>query len=373
MRREQLPQFNLLGATLLLFSLIAPMSAANKKAQPQTAQDNKPRTESNVKDARSFFTPQEQQLVIQGLGNPMAQLLIMRELDRRWPLLPRQRVELQALNREISAKLFELRAKRGRQERALEDAIYGAAFEPATIEALSEESAATQIELMKFQGQSEIRLMQILARGNPRRARTARSFIELLVRQGQNRPAMQLLLTRPNGGPMRLLADFFGDDWEMAIPGFGNPASFLLILNQLELTPEQKAAFKDLSQSVRKEMQSEFAERKNQPNNQAQRPDAADVDETATEIPETLPRIAAAEQIIAANAERQARQMKRQTRIEMRVRQILQPKQWDTYVTLLRGLALSGNNWVLPNGANKKMLQQRPAPPRQQPVRPEAD
>ena len=132
MSRNRLSQFNPLIVGTLALCLAAPLWAANKKTQ-QTPPDNKPRpaerpsAEKNEvvrpKDARALFTPQEQQLVIYGLGNPVAQLLMMRELDRRWPLMPRQRIDLQNLNREAAPKLTELRAQRGRQERALEEAI----------------------------------------------------------------------------------------------------------------------------------------------------------------------------------------------------------------------------------------------------------
>jgi hypothetical protein len=307
------------------------------------------------KDPRQLFTPLEQSYVVQGLGNPIAQMLIFRELERRWPLLQRQRIELQTLSREASAKLLEFRRKRGQQERALEDALYGANFDVAAIETLTEESAATQQELMKFQGQTEMRLMQILARGNPRRARTARAFVELLVHPVANRAGVSLLLTRPNGGPMRLVAEFFGEDWDMTVPGFGNPASFLLILNQLELTPEQKAEYKALANSVRSEQQNELKEtNKQQSAIVAQRNEAREFDEPDAQ--EAGPRMIIAEQFIANNAARQARQIKRQARIETRIRQILQPRQWETYVALLRGLAASELNWSMQNAMPKNIL-----------------
>ena len=369
MARNRLSQFNPLMAGALMLCLAAPLWA-------QAPPDNKPRPAEKTeaarpKDARALFTPQEQQLIIYGLGNPIAQLLMMRELDRRWPLLPRQRLDLQNLNREAAPRLTELRAQRGRQERALEEAIYGVNFDAATVEALADESATTQQELMKLQGATEFRLLQILARGNPRRARTARAFVELLVQAPPHRPLPQLALARPNNGSLRFVAEFFADDWEMIVPGFGNPASFLLILHQLELTPEQKTAFKTLAQSVRVELQAELAERNKQQNNpNAQPREAGESDETET--PDALPpsRQAMVEQVIANNAARQARQMKRQARIETRIRQTLLPKQWDAYVTLLRGLAGAGLNWTLPNGAQKNRMRQ-PNAPRLQPVPPE--
>ncbi|NOT59098.1 MAG: hypothetical protein HOP19_02615 [Acidobacteria bacterium] len=348
MRNQRLSQF-----AALLFSVLWLCATAS-------AQDNKLRP--IARDPRALFTPQEQQLIVYGLGNPIAQLLMVRELDRRWPLLPPQRRDLQQLNRDVAPKLTELRAKRARQERALEEAIYGVNFDAAHVEALAEESAATQQELMKLQGETELRLMQILARGNPRRARTARAFVEILIQPQPQRPLAQLLLARPNGGPIRFLAEFFGNDWELAIPGFGNPAGFLLVLNQLELTPPQKAELKTLAQSVRAELQAELPERNQL--NAAAAPRESEEDDT---IELLATRKTMVEQVIANNAARQARQIKRQTRIETRIRQTLQPKQWETYVTLLRGLAGSTMNWTLPNGAQKKMMRRpdntRPQPP----------
>jgi Spy/CpxP family protein refolding chaperone len=325
------------------------------------AQENKPRLAA--RDPRALFTPQEQQLIVYGLGNPIAQLLMLRELDRRWPLLPPQRRDLQQLNRDVAPRLTELRAKRARQERALEEAIYGTNFDVAQIEALANESATTQEELGRLQGETELRLMQILARGNPRRARTARAFVELMIQPQPQRLLPQLLLTRPNGGSMRFLAEFFGDDWEMAIPGFGNPATFLLALRQLELTPEQKAQLKTLAQNIRTEWQAEIGDRNQTAASLAAAPrESEELD--VVELP--APRKAIVEQVIAASAARQARQIKRQTLIETRVRQTLQPKQWETYVTILRGLAGPTLNWTLPSGEQKKLMRQpntsRPQP-----------
>ncbi len=361
MRKSQLSPFKiLLFGALCLWPVVV-------GAQPRSGEKPGEKVEVKAepvrgKDPRALFTPQEQQLIVAGLGNPIAQLLMLRELDKRFPLLPRQRVELQNLSREVTPKLNELRGKRARQERALEEATYGAHFDAAAIEVLADESAITQEELAKLQGVTELRLMQVYARGNQRRARTARAFVEALLRPQPQRPLPQLLLARPNAGagPLRFLADFFGDDWDLIIPGFGNPASFLLILNQLELTPEQKTELKALSQSVRGELQKELTERNQQ---QANNREPAD-----TEEPELQPsRQEMVLQIIAVNAARQGRQLKRQAHIETRIRQIMQPKQWETYVTLLRGLAGIGANSMQPNPNAKKMMRQpeaiRPQPP----------
>ena len=368
MRKSQLSQLKaLLFGALCLWPVVV-------GAQPRSGEKPGEKVEVKAepirgKDPRALFTPQEQQLIVAGLGNPIAQLLMLRELDKRFPLLPRQRFELQNLSREVTPKLNELRGKRARQERALEEATYGTHFDAAAIEVLAHESAATQEELAKLQGMTELRLLQIYGRNNPRRARTARAFIETLIRPQPQRPLPQLLLARPNansgGGSLRFLAEFFGDDWDLIIPGFGpgfgNPAAFLLILNQLELTPEQKVEFKALSQSVRAELQKELQERNQQ---QQGNRDAAD-----TEEPELQPsRQEMVLQIVAANASRQGRQIKRQARIETRIRQIMQPKQWETYVTLLRGLAGAGSSPRLPNANGKKMMRQPDALRSQPPI-----
>lgn len=362
MQRLKFSQCKSLTASALALGLVLP-----NWTSAQLQLETKPRVEATrSKDPRQLFTPQEQSYVIHGLGNPLAQMLMLRELDRRWPLGPRQRAELQILSREASPKLLELRRKRAQQERALEESLYGANFEPAAVEALTEESAATQQELIKFEGQTEMRLLQILARGNPRRARTARAFVELFVQPNSNRPGLPLLLARPNGGPLRFVAEFFGEDWEMLVPGFGNPASFLLILNQLELTPEQKAEYKTLANHIRTELQNEISEtNKQQAAWLAQRNEAREFDETETQ--NAAPRVNLAEQIIAHNAARQARQIKRQAQIETRIRQILQPRQWETYVTWLRGLATGGLSWTRQDAAPKNLLR-RPNAMRRQPA-----
>ncbi len=377
MRKSQLSQFKVLlfGALCLWPVGVGAQPRPVEKAEKVEVKAEQLRApEMRIKDPRALFTPQEQQLVVYGLGNPIAQLLMLRELDKRFPLLPRQRFELQNLSREVTPKLNELRGKRARQERALEEATYGAHFDAAAIEVLADESAATQEELAKLQGVTELRLLQIYARNNPRRVRTARAFIETLLRPQPQRPLPQLLLARPNAGPMRFLAEFFGDNWDLIVPGFGNPAAFLLILNQLELTPEQKVELKALSQSVRTELQKELQERNQQQAGQQQAgqqqagQQQGNREPADTEEPELQPsRQEMVLQIVAANAARQGRQLKRQARIETRIRQIMQPKQWDTYVTLLRGLAGAGAIPMLPNANGKKMMRQpdalRPQPP----------
>ncbi len=369
MRKSQLSPFKVLlfGALCLWPVAVGAQPRSGEKPGEKVEVRAEPiRGPVSGQDPRALFTPQEQQLVVAGLGNPVAQLLMLRELDKRFPLLPRQRLELQNLSREVTPKLNELRAKRARQERALEEATYGAHFDAAAVEILADESAATLTELVKLQGVTELRLLQVYGRGNQRRARTARAFVEVLLRPQPQRPLPQLLLARPNAGagPLRFLAEFFGDDWDLIMPGFGNPASFLLILNQLELTPAQKTELKALSQSVRGELQKELQERNQQ---QAGNREPADTPADTGE-PELQPsRQEMVLQIIAANAARQGRQLKRQARIETRIRQIMQPKQWETYVTLLRGLAGIGANSMQPNPNAKKMMRQpeaiRPQPP----------
>ena len=86
--------------------------------------------------------------MVTGLGNPVAQLLVLREINRRIPISDKERAALAVAAKEEGPQLTALREKRQQQERALEEAIYGESFDPKQVEQLVNESAATQKELM---------------------------------------------------------------------------------------------------------------------------------------------------------------------------------------------------------------------------------
>src|SRR5262249_11753641 len=152
--------------------------------------------------------------------------------------------------KEEGAQLKVLREKRNQQERALEEAIYGESLDTKLVEQLVNESAETQKALMRKQAEIEVRLIRIFAEENQRQGRLYRMLYEHILGP-RNRPPNALLLNRPVpgqfNGQVRMLWELFGTDLEMMIPSFGNPLTVLLVMRQLDLSPEQKAEIKTLA------------------------------------------------------------------------------------------------------------------------------
>lgn len=329
----------------LLASLVFPaaLAQARKIAALQGRLDLPQKTEAKppANPIKGLFSDQERSVAFLGTGNPVAQMLVMRELNRAFPLSPRQRAALQALAREEQPALQSLREKRGRQERALEEAIYGENFDVKAVEPLVNDAAETQRELLKRQAEIETRLVRLLAQENRGQARYYLLLNELVIGPKRNQVPPAMLMTRQFTGQWRLLQDMFGDDMEMLIPSFSSPLSVLLVLRQLELTVEQKTAFKTLAQEARTQMQEE----REATNAATQRETQARTELTPVE--RMAERLENRERLLAEAADRQVRTMKRQAHLETRIREILNPKQWSDYTTLLRGLLvgnLAGNS-----------------------------
>ncbi len=324
-------------------------------ARPGKAQVEAVKAPEAAKQAplMDLFTPEEHQLARLGSGHPVAQLLVFRELQRRFPLSEKQRAAMLALFKEESPRLRALREQRGKQERALEEAIYGETFDPQAIDQLVNESAAAQKELLTRQAKLEAATLNILAAENRGQARLFMALYDQVLGPQRNNVPLPMLLNKQYNGQWRVLADMFGDDMEMLLPGFGNPLTILLVLRQLELTPEQRAEFKALALEIRTAMRTEFEQR----NNAARELPAREQPERGNPLAERLEN---KQKLVEENADRQARLMKRQTHIETRFRQILKPKQWDNYTALLRAM-LSGNlaRPALPP-VNAPMLKNRP-------------
>jgi Spy/CpxP family protein refolding chaperone len=323
-----------------------------KKPRPELAKS------AEQPKAKALFSAQEQALAIPGLGNPVAQLLVLREVNRRFPLTEKQRAEIIALAREEGPKLVDLKQRRARQERPLEEAIYGASFDTKRVEALANEIAETQKELMLKQAAVEARLMRILAQAQPRQARLHRMLYENTVGPQRNRLTPLMLVNRQLGPQWRILTDSFGEDWEMLIPSVNNPLGFLLVLRQLELTAEQKGQLKALAREARVQMLAE-REAMDKFQREAGQRDELERGERPLDRIETVT-LERANQM----ANREAALLKRRAHIESRIRQILIPQQWDDYLTLLRGMLAPALNRqpALPPGALKKLRQQHPLP-----------
>lgn len=309
---------------------------ADKKISPETA---KAPPQIPPRRVIGLFTEQERHWVVSGLGNPVAQLLVLREVNRKISFSDKQRGALAVAAKEEGPQLTALRDKRAQQERALEEAIYGETLDAKLVEQLVNESAATQKEMMKKQAEIEFRLTRILAAENPRQARLYRTLYEHILGPRSRQPNV-MAMNRPAAGQFngqtRMLWELFGADLDMLVPSFGNPLAVLLVMRQLELAPEQKAEIKALAQEVRSELQ---AEREMQ--NKLTRDLPRDEQERA-ENPLDRLESQMLDKVIEERANQQARAMKRQAHIETRIRQILNLKQWDDYTMLLRAM-VAGN------------------------------
>lgn len=339
-------------------TLAQPVRSETPAAPPKTEAKTEPKNQfTPSQQLKALFTDQERSLAFLGSGNPVAQMLVLRELNRLFPLSPHQRVALHALAREAQPQLLALRNKRAQQERALEEAIYGENFDPKVAEQLASEAAATQKELLTRQVNVESQVVRILAQENRGQARYFLMLVELVVGPKRNQVPLPMLLTGQYNGQWRLLQDSFGEDMDLLIPSFSSPLAVLLVMRQLELTPAQKTEFKALAKEVRTAL---LDEREAANANGRDLPGRA---ENATPLERMTERLENRDRFAAENAERQARAMKLQVHIETRIRQLLTAKQWDDYTTLLR--ALLANNLgrpalpvQLPNG--NRLRQQGP-------------
>lgn len=310
---------------------------AEKKVQVEAVKVPEPAKQARLMD---LFTPEEHQLARFSLGNPVANLLVFREVNRRFPLSDKQRLAIVALLKEETPHLRNLREQRGKQERALEEAIYGETFDQTAIDQLVTESAATQKEFMTRQAQVEARMLGILAAENRLQARLFMTLYEQVLGPQRNNFPMAMLMNRQYNGQWRILAESFGEDMDLMMPSFGNPLTILLVLRQLDLTTEQRAEFKTLALEIRNEMRADIEQRaKAQRELQAREQLPREQLERGNPMTERLENKL---KLVEESADRQARTMKRQTHIETRFRQILSPKQWENYTTLLRAM-LTGN------------------------------
>jgi Spy/CpxP family protein refolding chaperone len=336
------------------------VSKPDKKNSPDTARAPQQPQQPPERRVIGLFTEQERHWVVSGLGNPIAQLLVLREIDRRIPFSDKQRAALALAAKEEGPQLTALRQKRQQQERALEEAIYGESFDPKQVEQLVNESAATQKELMKKEAEIEFRLVRIFAAENPRQARLYRVLYEHILGPQRNRPNA-MAMNRPAVGQAnaqaRLLWELFGGDLEMMVPSFGNPLAVLLVMRQLDLTPEQKAEVKALAQEVRGELQ---AERELQNKLQRERDLPQRDEQERAETPLDRLENLMVDKVVEERANQQARAMKRQVHIETRIRQILNPNQWDEYTALLRAMVAGNLNRPLLSPAQPPNLKLRP-------------
>jgi Spy/CpxP family protein refolding chaperone len=118
------------------------------------------------RSVRSFFTPEEESLIIPGFGNsPALLLLIFRQLD----LTPEQKVKIRSVRQRVGRSIVLTRRDLVALETQLDEAIYGTSdpasldtYDPKLVEELAEKVAQKRGEIMKMQTGIESQLRQIL-------------------------------------------------------------------------------------------------------------------------------------------------------------------------------------------------------------------
>jgi len=115
---------------------------------------------------RSFFTQEEERLLVPGFVNsPVALLVIFRQLD----LTPEQKIKIRDVRRQVGNRLNLTRRELNQLDSQLEEAIYGNldpasldSYDPAKVKELTEQVAQKRSELFRLQTDVESQFRQIL-------------------------------------------------------------------------------------------------------------------------------------------------------------------------------------------------------------------
>ena len=152
-------------------------------------------------------------------------------------------------------------------------------------------------------------------------------------------------------------AMFRPDEVAMNIPGFGRPAAMMILMRQLDLTPEQKMKFRGLKQQIGQKLNLLHREKAD---TEAQLEEAIYGEEFDPQRVETL---------AAQSAEKTAEIIKTQAFIESQFRQILTPDQFYVFRLLVGELVLPQRR-VNPQQLLRQQQQRRLGNQPSAPVRP---
>ncbi len=144
-------------------------------------------------------------------------------------------------------------------------------------------------------------------------------------KQDQTQPQKHSLDGISKLGPRAM---FRPDEIAMNIPGFGRPATMMILLRQLDLTPEQKMKFRGLKQQIGPKLNNLHREKAD---TEAQLEEAIYGEEFDPQRVEAL---------AAQSAEKTAEIIKTQAFIESQFRQILTPDQFYVFRLLVGELVL---------------------------------
>lgn len=107
---------------------------------------------------RAILREDERDLLVQGFGNPVATILILRQLD----LTDDQKLRFKAIRRSIGKRLTELMNEHRQADVRLTDAIYGENFDPKHVEEVAAQVAEKQSEIIKLRASVESQYRQVL-------------------------------------------------------------------------------------------------------------------------------------------------------------------------------------------------------------------
>jgi Spy/CpxP family protein refolding chaperone len=107
---------------------------------------------------RRFFSAEERQMVIPGVGRPAVLLVIFRQLN----LTDQQKQSIKAIRQRVGFQLRSLRQQYAQLDNQLEEAIYGEAFDPKRVEELSAQAGQKLADISKMQASIEAEFRQIL-------------------------------------------------------------------------------------------------------------------------------------------------------------------------------------------------------------------
>jgi LTXXQ motif family protein len=107
---------------------------------------------------RRFFSRQERQMLIHGLGRPVVYLIVLRQLN----LTAQQKEGIKAISQRVGLQFRDLKQQYAQLANELDESIYGEAFDPKRIEELSAQAGQKQAEITRLQANIEAEFRQIL-------------------------------------------------------------------------------------------------------------------------------------------------------------------------------------------------------------------
>jgi hypothetical protein len=142
----------------------APAGGAESDAAAKDPAPNVQHSFAGISDSdprefnRRFFSREEREMIIPGVGRPAVFLIVLRQLN----LTDQQKQSIKAIRQRVGFQLRSLRLQYAHLDNQLEETIYGEAFDPKRVEDLSAQSGQKLAEIAKLQASIEAEFRQIL-------------------------------------------------------------------------------------------------------------------------------------------------------------------------------------------------------------------